>query len=60
MTKPETAAITAWMRRRAGDRPDGPGMEEAYARGWYDALTDIADEIEANEREGCGHASDER
>lgn len=49
-----TKRITDWMRRRAKDGRSRP--EGWYSDGWHDALVEIADEIEDNEREGCGHA----
>jgi hypothetical protein len=50
-----TAAIVAWMRRRA----EPVAGDNNYARAWRAGVADMADEIEANAREQCGHAATE-
>lgn len=45
-----TKRIVDWMRKRAGENVS---FAAPYLRGWHDALLEVAEEIEDNEREGC-------
>ena len=47
-----TAAIVAWMRKRAEPHEADGGYHSA----WRDGIRDMADEIEENSDDKCGHA----